>query len=93
MFERFVQLDQSSTRRQGGTGLGLHLCRQLTELLAGELSLGETPGGGCTFTLTVPVAPTLPASKAHATPEPQAMFCGVRTRPDAIALRQPEKVG
>jgi two-component system sensor histidine kinase KdpD len=93
VFERFVQLDQSSTRRQGGTGLGLHLCRQLTELLAGELSLGETPGGGCTFTLVVPIAPTLPASKSHASAEPPASFCGVRTRPDAIALRRPEKVG
>jgi signal transduction histidine kinase len=55
VFERFVQLDQSSTRRQGGTGLGLHLCRQLTALIDGELELGETEGGGCTFTLTVPV--------------------------------------
>ncbi len=57
VFERFVQLDQSSTRRQGGTGLGLHLCRQLTELIGGRLVLTETPGGGCTFTLTIPKAP------------------------------------
>jgi hypothetical protein len=71
----------------------LHLCRQLTELLAGELSLDETPGGGCTFTLTVPVAPTLPAAKSHATAEPSASFCGVRSRPDALAVRQREKVG
>ena len=48
VFEQFVQLDQSSTRRQGGTGLGLHLCRQL--------ALEETPGGGCTFSLTIPAA-------------------------------------
>ncbi len=57
VFERFVQLDQSSTRRQGGTGLGLHLCRQLAARIDGELRLGPTPGGGCTFTLTVPVTP------------------------------------
>ena len=54
VFERFVQLDQSSTRRQGGTGLGLHLCRQLAEVIDAALALTETPGGGCTFTLTVP---------------------------------------
>jgi signal transduction histidine kinase len=54
VFEQFVQLDQSSTRRQGGTGLGLHLCRQLAQLIDGEMDLRETPGGGCTFTLTVP---------------------------------------
>jgi signal transduction histidine kinase len=56
VFEQFVQLDQSSTRCQGGTGLGLHLCRQLTVLIDGELRLHETPGGGCTFTLTIPDA-------------------------------------
>lgn len=54
VFEQFVQLDQSSTRRQGGTGLGLHLCRQLTTLVDGRLALEETPGGGCTFSLTIP---------------------------------------
>ncbi len=65
VFERFVQLDQSSTRRQGGTGLGLHLCRQLTALVNGDLALGETPGGGCTFTLTIPNA-----QPPHAAPPP-----------------------
>jgi signal transduction histidine kinase len=55
VFERFVQLDQSSTRRQGGTGLGLHLCRQLTGLIEGQLVLHETDGGGCTFTLILPI--------------------------------------
>jgi signal transduction histidine kinase len=54
VFERFVQLDGSSTRTQGGTGLGLYLCRGLAELLEGELELSETPGGGATFSLTLP---------------------------------------
>ena len=40
IFERFVQLDGSSTRRQGGTGLGLHLCRELAQMLAGTLTVG-----------------------------------------------------
>jgi signal transduction histidine kinase len=57
VFERFVQLDQSSTRRQGGTGLGLYLCRQLASMLDGTLTLEETPGGGCTFRLRLPVLP------------------------------------
>jgi signal transduction histidine kinase len=55
IFERFVQLDQSSTRRQGGTGLGLYLCRQLATVLNGRLELEDTPGGGCTFTLVLPI--------------------------------------
>jgi signal transduction histidine kinase len=54
-FERFVQLDQSSTRRHGGVGLGLHLSRQLAELLGATLTLHETAGGGCTFVLSLPV--------------------------------------
>lgn len=55
VFERFVQLDGSSTRTQGGTGLGLYLCAAVAELLEGELTLAETPGGGATFTLSLPV--------------------------------------
>jgi two-component system sensor histidine kinase KdpD len=71
VFERFVQLDQSSTRRQGGTGLGLHLCGQLAARLDGELRLDETPGGGCTFTLAVPTAP-ISAGDARSDHEPPA---------------------
>ncbi|HEY2429965.1 MAG TPA: HAMP domain-containing sensor histidine kinase, partial [Acidimicrobiales bacterium] len=54
VFERFVQLDGSSTRAQGGTGLGLYLCRRVAELLEADLSLTDTPGGGATFTLDLP---------------------------------------
>jgi K+-sensing histidine kinase KdpD len=85
VFERFVQLDQSSTRRQGGTGLGLHLCKQLTELLDGRLMLTETPGGGCTFSLTFPQRGTAgvgasPDATAASSP-PDVMRGSVRVRP------------
>jgi signal transduction histidine kinase len=53
VFERFVQLDQSLTRARGGLGLGLYLCKQLAEVLDGELVLTQTPGGGCSFCLAV----------------------------------------
>jgi signal transduction histidine kinase len=80
-FERFVQLDQSSTRRQGGTGLGLHLCRQLAELLDGTLTLSETPGGGCTFSLVLPATPITTPAVTQPQPEPAEAFPGVRSRP------------
>jgi len=51
IFDRFVQLDQSISRREGGTGLGLHLSRQLAELLGGSLSVTAAPGGGARFEL------------------------------------------
>ncbi len=84
VFERFVQLDQSSTRRQGGTGLGLHLCRQLTDVLEGDLALTETPGGGCTFSLTIPQRPARASTPppVGATPAAEVVIHGsVRVRP------------
>ena len=94
VFERFVQLDQSSTRRQGGTGLGLHLCRRLSELVGGRLSLDETPGGGCTFTLTIPAGgpPSAPAPDPLTAGAP-APFANVHSRPAELARPQPEAVG
>jgi signal transduction histidine kinase len=56
VFDRFVQLDQTSTRSQGGTGLGLFICRKLAARLGATLDLQATPGGGCTFNVTLPRA-------------------------------------
>ena len=82
VFERFVQLDQSSTRRQGGTGLGLHLCRQLAHALNGDIELGATPGGGCTFTVTIPVdAPASDETAETNTTSAVARSGSVRARP------------
>jgi signal transduction histidine kinase len=54
VFERFVQLDQTATRKQGGTGLGLYLCRLLAAALGGTLTVSAAPTTGCCFTLTLP---------------------------------------
>jgi signal transduction histidine kinase len=74
VFERFVQLDGSSTRTHGGTGLGLYLCRRLAELLDGQLELTETVGGGATFMLTLPRF----HSTAFVTPSRPALFAGTQ---------------
>jgi two-component system sensor histidine kinase BarA len=56
IFEKFRQLDGSITRSSEGTGLGLAISKELTHLLAGNISVESDPGAGATFHLDVPIA-------------------------------------
>jgi signal transduction histidine kinase len=54
IFDAFRQVDGSSTRLHGGTGLGLALCRALSRILGGTLTVRSEPGRGAQFRLVIP---------------------------------------
>jgi signal transduction histidine kinase/DNA-binding response OmpR family regulator len=72
LFQPFTQADASTTRKYGGTGLGLVITRQFCELMGGTLQVKSQAGQGTTFTIRLPAqAPDLrPESSQAGQPEP-----------------------
>ncbi len=62
IFERFYRVDSSRNRKSGGSGLGLAIVAAIVHAHEGSISVAETPGGGLTVRMALPVAPPLPGS-------------------------------
>jgi CheY-like chemotaxis protein len=76
LFQPFTQAEASTTRRYGGTGLGLTICRRLADLMGGELAVRSTEGEGSCFTLSLPLAAS-PQPPARPAPALAGLACTV----------------
>ncbi|MGE3107814.1 MAG: sensor histidine kinase [Phycisphaerales bacterium] len=70
LFKPFSQADSTTTRKYGGTGLGLVICKRLAELLGGDCTLRSEAGKGSTFTVTIDAGVEPTAEMAAAWPMP-----------------------
>ena len=89
IFDQFRQIDGSSTRAAGGTGLGLALCKKLINLLNGTIDVESAPGEGSTFRFSLPVSPRPAVAPEAATKQRRRQAVESRT---VLAIDDDEEV-
>ncbi len=95
LFQAFTQADASTTRHHGGNGLGLAICKRLSDMMGGQLSLHSTVNVGTTFTLRLEtncVALTAPGAKPVITASPFPVWNSVLVVDDIKLNRELLKV-
>jgi two-component system sensor histidine kinase RpfC len=73
IFEPFTQADSSITRSHGGTGLGTTICKNLVELMGGEIGIQSTPDVGTTFWFDIPFKTA--TNNSHESEQPWTSEC------------------
>ncbi len=85
VFDPFIQLDSSMTRRFGGTGLGLGISKRLVELMGGKIGVRSAPKRGTCFWFTIPLS-TIGCGDATSESRPEGDDSAVATQPGAKVL-------
>ncbi len=87
IFSSFSQADTTTTRRFGGTGLGLTISRSLAELMGGSISVRSTPGVGSEFSLVVPFELGMPEALPISGSKPlKVLFCSDNRSGEMLSL-------
>ncbi len=84
LFQAFTQADASTTRKYGGTGLGLTITRRFCQMMGGDVTVSSTPGKGSVFTIKIR------AQVAEAEPAPLE---GAPDRPESATASEPPAPG
>ncbi len=85
LFDSFIQVDASLSRKFGGTGLGLAISRRFARMMGGDITVASELGKGSTFTLRIPsnvVQPEATVVAAKATPESDRVILAIDDDPD-----------
>ncbi|GAA6131643.1 hybrid sensor histidine kinase/response regulator [Halopseudomonas sabulinigri] len=95
LFRSFAQADSSTTRRYGGSGLGLTISQELISMMGGQISVCSTPDEGSSFrfTLELPVTPQDHATEAPPEPAPRALLIAQQPRAQLTYRLQLQRLG